>query len=173
MISIVELLAILSLAGILAQCVAWLIQRVSSGGLMPQAVAGGAGKTERSVARSSWGEATRADFRYIRRRPRYVVNCPVTYQVDHERVEGLVVDMAREGWRIRGNGPVSVGTMMSLGISLPGHPTPVPISQAVVRWSDSEEFGISLVTLDLQPAVQLAEFFSSLTPIPRRDLSAA
>ena len=173
MISTVELLAILGLAGTLAQCVAWLVQRVSPGRLIPQPAPDGAGRTERSISRSSWGEATRADFHYVRRRPRYVVNCPVMYQLNHEQLAGLVVDVSREGWRIQGTGPVSVGSMISLEISLPGYATPVRISQAVVRWSDGGEFGISLVALDPQPAVQLAEFFSSLSPVPHGYPSAA
>ena len=55
---------------------------------------------------------------------------------------------------------------MSLAISLPGITQPVPISRAIVRWSDGGEFGIGLVALDARPAAQISEFFSTLTPAP-------
>ncbi len=48
-------------------------------------------------------------------------------------------------------------------ISLPGCEEPIPISQAVLRWSKGQEFGIGFVALNQGPVAQLPEFFSSLT----------
>jgi hypothetical protein len=173
MISFVELLAVTALAVALAQCVARLVRMVPSqmGGtpsvpLTPKAA-------DHAAERSFWGETTRAHFYYVRRRTRYQVNCPVRYEIEGKAENGAVVDMSREGWRIKGGGNAPVGTEMSLTISLPSGVAPATVSRAVVRWSDGTEFGIGLIALDPGSAVELSEFFSTLTPVPRADLPAA
>lgn len=173
MISVAELLTVTALAVALAQCVAWLVQMVSSRGLVNQGAEFDLKGSDESVARSFWGETTRAHFHYVRRRTRYQVHCPVLYEIDGESGNGVVVDMSREGWRIRGSGPVPPGTVMCLKVTLPGLAAPVPIFQAAVRWSEGKEFGISLIALDPEPAILLSEYFSTLTPVPQADLSAA
>ena len=76
-----------------------------------------------------------------------------------------MTEMSREGWRIEAETALPVGTVMSLAICLPGNVMPVSIAQAVVRWSEGDAFGISLLTLEPGPAAQLSEFFSRLTAV--------
>jgi hypothetical protein len=154
------------------QAVAWIIQSVMArkSRTSPQSSNAVGGTTSE---RKYFGETTRANFRYIHRRTRYQVNCPVRYQVEGKTENGTIVDMAREGWRVKGSGHVSVGTVMSLTISLPGGTAPVKISRAMVHWSQGDEFGISLVDLDSGSAVKLSEFFRAHTSVSQADLSAA
>lgn len=153
MIGSVELFIMIALAVVLGQCLAWLVQFVAWRSMATQVVQLRE-SVDRAPIRSFWGETTKAHFHSVRRRTRYQVYCPVLYQIDGEVKNGIVVDMSRAGWRIKGRGRISVGTMMSLTISLPGNVAPVQISRGVVRWSEGEEFGISLVALDQGPAVQ-------------------
>jgi hypothetical protein len=153
MISSVELFILIAIAVVLGQCLAWLVQLVAWRSMVTQVVQLRK-SVDRAPFRSFWAETTKAHFHSVRRRTRYQVYCPVLYQIDGEAKHGIVVDMTRAGWRIKGRGHISVGTVMSLTISLPGNAAPVPISRGVVRWSEGEEFGISLVAFDQGPAVQ-------------------
>lgn len=101
-------------------------------------------------------------FHHVRRSPRYPVHCPVTYRINDAEGKGVVLNMSREGWRVRGSRSVSKGTEMSLAITVPSLAGPIPILRALVRWSDGMEFGISLMALDPVPATQLAEFFHTI-----------
>src|SRR5215217_7115547 len=161
MFSVVALAGIVGCALIMAQAVAWLYYRLTV--------------TDRMAARKSaaperprpalWGETTRANFHYVRRRTRYQVDCAVSYQTEQLAGGGRVTEMSRDGWRIEGETALPVGTLMSLAICLPGDVTQVSIAQAVVRWSEGDAFGISLLALDPGPAAQLSEFFSHLTAV--------
>lgn len=100
--------------------------------------------------------------RESRRSPRYPVHCPVTYEANKEMGQGVVLNLSREGWRIRGTLSPPVGAALSLTITVPALEQPIPIAQAVVRWSDRREFGIQLTVLDLTPAAQLSEFIQTI-----------
>lgn len=106
------------------------------------------------------GSVRSPKVREQRRGPRYAVRCPVTYALHNGEAKGIVVDMSREGWRIQSAQPVTVGTAIRMGILVSSFPQPIPIEQAIVRWSNSAEFGIQLLEVAPIPAAQLSEFFS-------------
>ena len=167
MVGTVDLLLLIALAVAIGQCLAWLVQLVAWRSLVKQIVQLNSKMASRAPIRSLWGQTTKKNFRYVRRSTRYQVYCPVLYQIDGEAKNGVVVDMSREGWRIKGRGHISVGTMMSLAISIPENTAPVPITRAVVRWSEGDEFGVSLIALDHASAVQ-SRSSSSVPSLLRR-----
>ena len=110
-------------------------------------------------------ETTPAYFQYVRRRHRYAVECPAQYHVDGQVGEGVVVDMTREGWRIKGPGGVRLGVVLIIDVTLPGTGETISISRAVVCWVRGAEFGIKLETMDLLSAAKLSAFVSSLPQV--------
>jgi hypothetical protein len=154
MVGTVELLVMIVLAVALGQCLAWLVQLVAWRSLLNQVLQLDRRLADRAPFRSFWGKARKKTLRYVRRRPRYRVHCPVLYQSNGVSKNGVVVDMSSEGWRIKGRGHIPVGTMLNLAISIPENTAPIPTSRAVVRWSEGEEFGVSLIALDQRSAVQ-------------------
>lgn len=161
MLSTVELVGVITGALITAQAVAWVLQRTLA---IP--VPSAQARIMRPAA-GMWGETTRAHFHYVRRRTRYRVACPVIYQTSDSsgQGQGMVTDMSRDGWGIQSETSLPAGTVISMKICLPGHAASISIAQAVVRWSEKRECGVSLVALDPAPAALLSEFFSSLTAV--------
>ncbi len=105
-----------------------------------------------------------------RRTPRYAIHCPVVYHMGPEVGQGVAVDVSRNGWRVRGSRSPSVGTALSLDLSVESLPQPIHVAQAVVRWSSGQEFGLQLMALDSLPAVQLSEWLSRIEQTgPRRE----
>jgi len=68
--------------------------------------------------------------------------------------------MSRHGWRIESAHPALVGMVLRLHIQVPALPQPIPIEEAIVRWSNDKEFGIELMRVDARPAAQLSDLFS-------------
>lgn len=160
MLSTVEMVAVIAGALIMAQAVAWLLQR-----MLAVPISSSPTTIVRRPPAALWGDLTRAHFHYVRRRTRYQVACPVAYQTSDSTGRGVVRDMSRDGWRIQAEASLPVGTFMAMTVCVPRHAEPIPIARVVVRWSESREFGVSLVTLDAGPAAQLSDFFSALTAV--------
>lgn len=108
-------------------------------------------------------ETTPAYFQYVRRRYRYAVYCPVRYVATGQTGEGVVVDMTREGWRVRGQAGIRPGIVLSMDLSLSGQVGVVAVPRAVVCWVCGTEFGVKLEAMDPQPSAELSEFFSRLS----------
>lgn len=108
-------------------------------------------------------QTTPAYFHYVRRRYRYEIHCPIRYCLNGQIREGVVVDMTREGWRLKGQEALIPGTMLSLDITLPGAASSLPIACAVVRWVEGGECGVKLERMEKEPAAQLSQFFSTLS----------
>ncbi len=108
-------------------------------------------------------ETTPAYFHYVRRRYRYEIHCPVRYCLNGQIREGVVVDMTREGWRLKGQEALIPGMMLSFDITLPGAASSLSIACAVVRWVEGVECGVKLERTEKEPAAQLSQFFSTLS----------
>lgn len=108
-------------------------------------------------------ETTPAYFQYVRRRYRYAVHCPVRYVATEQTGEGVVLDMTREGWRVRGQTVMRPGTVLSLDMSLTNQLVGIAVSRAVVCWARGTKFGVKLEAIDSRPAAELSEFFSRLS----------
>lgn len=173
MMSIVELIGLSGLAVVAAYAVAWSTHWSWHRGLVR--IAGGCTQaaTTSGVIATYVSETTPAYFQYVRRRYRYAVQCPVRYCVDGHSGEGFVVDMTREGWRVRGQKGMRPGRVLRLDVMLPGAVGVVSVSRATVCWVRGMEFGVKLEAMDPQPAAQLSEFFSALPPMTAVALKAA
>ena len=126
------------------------------------------GSRSRVALKKSWkagyvSETTPAYFHYVRRRFRYEIRCPIRYCINGEIREGMVVDMTREGWRLKGQESLVPGMVLSFDVTLPGAASSLPIARAVVRWVEGKECGVKLERMDPEPAAQLSQFFSTLS----------
>lgn len=126
------------------------------------------GSRSRLPLKRSWkadyvSETTPAYFHYVRRRYRYEIRCPIRYCINGQIREGIVVDMTREGWRLKGEEALVPGMILSLDVTLPGAASSLPIARAVVRWVEGRECGVKLDRMEPEPAAQLSQFFSTLS----------
>jgi len=101
-----------------------------------------------------------------RHAPRYCAQCELEYLTPQGAGKGTLVNLSREGWRIRSERPVSRGTVLSLRLYLQDQPTPLDVDQAIVRWTDNTEFGVELLNLRPDAATRLSEFLSVHFPQP-------
>lgn len=161
--SILELLGLLVVAMIAAYAIArfadldWHRPLVWTGG-----------SRSRLALKRSWkadyvSETTPAYFHYVRRRYRYEIRCPIRYCLNGQIREGIVVDMTREGWRLKGQDALAPGMILSFDVTLPGAASSLPIACAVVRWVEGRECGVKLERMELEPAARLSQFFSTLS----------
>lgn len=126
------------------------------------------GSRSRVALKKSWkagyvSETTPAYFHYVRRRYRYEIRCPIRYCINGQIREGMVVDMTREGWRLKGQEALAPGMILSLDVKLPGAASSLSIARAVVRWVQGRECGVKLERMEPEPAAQLSKFFSTLS----------
>jgi hypothetical protein len=101
-----------------------------------------------------------------RRGPRYRTLCEMEYLSPQGAGKGTLINLSREGWRIKSDQLVSRGTVLSLRVHLPDQPTPLDVDQAIVRWVDSTEFGVELLNLRPDAATRLNEYLSIHFPHP-------
>ncbi|BCA55805.1 hypothetical protein W02_29450 [Nitrospira sp. KM1] len=69
--------------------------------------------------------------------------------------DGLVTDMSDRGIGIRGNRLVNPNMNLSLYIDLPGADEPVCIAQTKVAWVSGRQFGVEMISWDLEAQNQL------------------
>ena len=101
-----------------------------------------------------------------RRTPRYCAHCEVEYLSPQGAGKGSLVNLSREGWRIKTDQPIPRGTLLSLRLYLHDQPTPLDVDQAIVRWTDNTEFGVELLNLRPDAATRLSEYLSVHFPQP-------
>jgi hypothetical protein len=97
---------------------------------------------------------------------RHRVSCRIEYAVGGSRLEGMLIDISRQGWRANGSQPVVKGTTMTVYVYVSDLSQPVVIDQAVVRWTDGLEFGVELIRISPDSAARLSDYLSSLYPAP-------
>ena len=90
MISVIEFLGIIALAGVLAQGMAWSAQLVSVRRSAHVTSHRNNRISDHAGERVYFGETTKAHFHYVRRRTRYHVHCAVDYQIDGCVGKGMV-----------------------------------------------------------------------------------
>jgi hypothetical protein len=59
--------------------------------------------------------------------------------------DGTLVDLARQGCRIKGASPPPCGMRLRLQLWLPDLAQPVTVDLAAVRWVQDDEFGVSFL----------------------------
>ena len=96
---------------------------------------------------------------------RHAVNCRIEYVVDEVRHEGLLVDMARRGWRAQGMHPVAKGTAMTVEIFCSDPVQRIVIEEVVVRWSEGVEFGVEVTRISPESAATLSDYLTLKYPV--------
>jgi hypothetical protein len=87
-----------------------------------------------------------------RRDARGMVHRRVEYRHAGGRGDGTLVDLTRQGCRIKGTPPLPCGTRLRLQLWLPDVAQPVTVDQAAVRWVQDDQFGVSF--LEVSPAAR-------------------
>ncbi|HKT34781.1 MAG TPA: PilZ domain-containing protein [Nitrospira sp.] len=95
---------------------------------------------------------------------RHAVNCRIEYVVDEIRHEGMLVDMARRGWRAQGMHPVANGTAMAVEIFRSDSVQRIVIEEVVVRWSEGVEFGVEVTRISPESAAALSDYLTLQYP---------
>ncbi|HET8722050.1 MAG TPA: PilZ domain-containing protein [Nitrospira sp.] len=99
-----------------------------------------------------------------RDRKRHPVSWRIEYIVEDVRHEGTLIDMSLHGWRAHGVHPVAKGTMMCVEILDLDPRQRIRIDQAVVRWTDGQEFGVEVTQISPAAAAALSEYLTMLFP---------
>ncbi|HSB45567.1 MAG TPA: PilZ domain-containing protein [Nitrospira sp.] len=91
---------------------------------------------------------------------RHQVNCRMEYLAGHNRAEGILLDLSRQGWRARGTQPVAKGTALAVYIYFPDLAQPIMVDEAVVRWTDGLEFGVEVTRITPEAASKFSDYLS-------------
>ncbi|HXV69181.1 MAG TPA: response regulator [Nitrospira sp.] len=89
---------------------------------------------------------------------------PVVYWGYELLGEGIVVELTRDGTRFAGNYLAATGTLLQLILYLPGNPTPLYVTQAVVRFVRGRELDVEFLTVPEQDQARLDAFWSDHRP---------
>jgi hypothetical protein len=76
---------------------------------------------------------------------RGMVHGRVEYQHAGGQGDGTLVDLTRQGCRIKGMPPLLCGTRLRLQLWLPDVAQPVKVDLAAVRWVQDDQFGVSFL----------------------------
>lgn len=96
--------------------------------------------------------------RYGKRHP---VSCRIECADGRDRVEGILLDMSRRGWRARGTQPVARGTTLTVHVYFPDLTQPITVDEAVVRWTEGLEFGVEVTRISLDAASKISDYLPS------------
>ena len=92
---------------------------------------------------------------------RFPVQCAVSYSVGPFRGLGTVWNLSRSGWRLSGDLPMRPGERLSLTVTLPNEQS-IDVSEAVVRWSRGQEFGVETIETPKHTAARLIHYVRRL-----------
>jgi hypothetical protein len=97
---------------------------------------------------------------------RHRVSCRLEYVISNGLAIGTLLDMSRQGWRVKGEQPVAKDSKMTIHAFLSDSPTPTTIEEAIVRWTDGVEFGIELTRISPESARILSDYRAAHFPAP-------
>lgn len=83
---------------------------------------------------------------------RYHIRCPVIYGVSSWVGEGEVIDLSFRGCLVRCGFPMPVGESVRMGVLLPSSLLMLAIDRGIIRWANTDCFGVEF--LDLSAAAQ-------------------
>jgi len=92
---------------------------------------------------------------------RFPVPCSVTYQSGPFQGHGMVWNLSCTGWRLSGDLPMRSGETLSLIVTLPNEQR-IEVTEAVVRWSRGQEFGIETVEIPKHTQARLNHYMRRL-----------
>jgi hypothetical protein len=122
--------------------------------------------TIKSMDEESSGRPAAGAWHEPRYGKRHALNCAIEYVFGEVRHKGMLVDMSRRGWRARGTYPVARGTPMMVRILCSGSAQDITIDEAVVRWTDGQEFGMEVTRISLDSAARLSDYLTLHCPPP-------
>ena len=102
---------------------------------------------------------------------RVPVDCRIEYLFECRQSEGRLVDMSRQGWRVKGLQPVAKGTSMTVQAYFSDSARPIPIDEAIVRWTEGLEFGVELTRISPESATMLRTYLATNFPTPDPSLT--
>lgn len=127
----------------------------------------------RSSAENGSGRPAAGAWHEPRYGKRYSVNCRTRYDVGGMWYEGVLINMSRQGWRVRGTQPVPNDTAISVQVYFDEFSEPIRIDEAVVRWTEGYEFGVELTRISPKSAAMLSNYLSVHYPVTEPDRSYA
>ena len=143
MISLIEFITISGLATLTAA-------GVSQGlNLLRQPRGGRSGPLAQSDNGEAPGRPSAGAWHEPRYGKRHRISGGIQYAVGEGRLQGMLVDISRQGWRVRATQPVARGTTMTANVYFPDLSYPIIVDEAIVRWADSETKPSSAAVLTL------------------------
>ena len=91
---------------------------------------------------------------------RHQLSCRMEYLAGHNRGEGILLDLSRQGWRARGTPPVAKGTALAVYVYFSDLAQPIMVDEAVVRWTDGLEFGVEVTRITPEAASKFSDYLS-------------
>ena len=95
-------------------------------------------------------------------RTRVVVHRPVEYRHAGGQGQGILMDLALQGCRIKGASRLPCGARLRLQIWLSDQAEPVMVERAIVRWATGDQVGVSLFELSPDVRARLDRVVRSL-----------
>ena len=99
---------------------------------------------------------------FKRIRTRVVVHRPVEYRHAGGQGQGMLMDLALQGCRIKGASRLSCGARLKLRIWLPDQEEPVTVERTIVRWATDDQVGVSFLELFPEARARLDQVFQLL-----------
>jgi hypothetical protein len=93
---------------------------------------------------------------------RVVMQRPVSYRDAQGDGEARLLDLSLRGCRIEGAPPFPCGTRLRLELWLPDQFQSAKVEQAVVRWVNHDQCGVSFVKVQPETRVRLEHVFHLL-----------
>lgn len=82
-----------------------------------------------------------------RKAPRFHAQVRIFFTVGDTEGEGVVLDLSKDGCRVRCESRVTPGAELQAQIFFPDYEWPLKIERAVVRWVTDETFGMEFVAM--------------------------
>jgi hypothetical protein len=93
----------------------------------------------------------------LRRYGRIAVEFSASFSGASSRAQGMVLDISLTGCRGNSNLAVKKDDCIGVLINVPGHETPIYVSQAAVKWAKAQEFGMEFLHMELSDRQRLLE----------------
>lgn len=160
MISLIELLTISCVATLTAAGASQGLNRLRQSRRIP------ADTSTRPSCDSTSGRPAAGMWHEPRYGKRHRVSCQIEYRIEDQRYEGMLVDLSRQGWRVHGTKPVALGTVVKVSVFFTDIAGPLVVDEAIVRWTEAQDFGLELINLKPETAASLSEYLTTHFPDP-------
>ena len=91
----------------------------------------------------------------LRKHTRFKRLIPVRYMNEGPTGSGIMTDLSMNGTKITGDTVVTVGTVFTVQMFIPGHVAPSWIEKVKVQWVKGSEFGVTFEMHDSEGVEQM------------------